>query len=154
MKIESPAFADNGLIPTKYACDGESINPPLSFFDVPAGTKTLALIMEDPDVPRALRPDGMFDHWLVWNMPANTKGIPENSAPPGTVGQNTKGTIEYAPPCPPDREHRYFFTLFALDSILQLPPTSGKNALLKAMENHVIESVQLLGRYERKRNGA
>jgi Raf kinase inhibitor-like YbhB/YbcL family protein len=151
MKLESTAFADNSPIPTKYACDGEKINPPLDFLEVPPGTKTLVLIMEDPDVPRTLRPDGMFDHWLVWNIPATTKGIPENSIPPGVTGQNTRGTLEYVPPCPPDREHRYFFTLYALDTTLQLERTSSKADLLKAMDGHIIEYCQLIGTYNRQR---
>jgi Raf kinase inhibitor-like YbhB/YbcL family protein len=150
MRLESNVFRNNGNIPKKYACDGDKINPPLMFREVPPGTKSLALIMEDPDVPRALRPDGMFDHWVIWNMPATTKGIAEDSTPPGFVGQNTRGTLEYVPPCPPDREHRYFFTLYALDTMLQLERTSNKAALLKAMEKHIIVSDQLIGKYNRK----
>jgi Raf kinase inhibitor-like YbhB/YbcL family protein len=151
MKLESPAFHNEGSIPPKYACDGDKVNPPFDFLDVPAGTKSLALIMEDPDVPRTFRPDGMFDHWLVWNMPAATKMIQENSVPPGVVGQNTMGTLEYVPPCPPDREHRYFFTLYALETNLQLERTSSKTDLLKAMEGYIIEHAQLMGRYNRKK---
>jgi Raf kinase inhibitor-like YbhB/YbcL family protein len=151
MRLTSPAFANNSSIPTKYTCDGEHINPPLEFLEVPAGTKTLALILEDPDVPRQFRPDGMFDHWIVWNIPASTKVLAENSPPPGTTGQNGRGTLDYVPPCPPDREHRYFFKLFALDTILQLPPTSNKSDLLRAMNGHVIETVELMGTYNRQR---
>ena len=151
MELVSDAFANNGAIPTKYACDGEKINPPLLFMDVPAGTKSLALLMEDPDVPRNLRPDGMFDHWLVWNMPATTKGIPEDSIPDGVVGQNTRGTLDYIPPCPPDREHRYFFRLYALDRMLQISKTSGKRDLITAMQGHIIASAELIGRYNRQR---
>ncbi|MBX4204582.1 MAG: YbhB/YbcL family Raf kinase inhibitor-like protein [Candidatus Doudnabacteria bacterium] len=151
MKLESSAFEDGGMIPTKYACDGDKVNPSLAFLEVPAGTKTLSLIMEDPDVPRSLRPDGMFDHWVIWNMPANTKGIDENSKPPGIVGQNSRGTLEYVPPCPPDREHRYFFMLYALDDTLQLSPTSNKPDLLKAMIGHIIDQAQLVGRYNRNK---
>jgi Raf kinase inhibitor-like YbhB/YbcL family protein len=151
MQITSPVFENEGLIPTKYACDGEKVNPPLDFLEVPPGTKSLALIMEDPDVPRQLRPDGMFDHWLVWNMPASTKGLAENSEPPGVVGQNTRGTLEYVPPCPPDRQHRYFFTLYALDATLQLERKSGKADLMKAIEGHIIEYAQLMGKYDRQR---
>lgn len=151
MQLESPAFPNEGLIPKKYACDGEKVNPPLVFLEVPAGTKTLALIMEDPDVPRSLRPDGMFDHWTIWNIPPNTKEIPENSKAPGITGLNSRGTLEYVPPCPPDREHRYFFKLFALDANLQLSPTTNKTDLLKTIEGHVIESAELMGRYNRQK---
>jgi Raf kinase inhibitor-like YbhB/YbcL family protein len=150
MKLESPSFSNNAKIPQKYACDGENINPPLLFSDVPAGTKSLALIMEDPDVPKYLKPDGMFDHWIVWNMPPLTSGIEENSTPAGNVGQNGRGTMQYTGPCPPDREHRYFFYLYALDAALQIPKTSNKIDLLKAIEGHVIEKAELMGRYERK----
>jgi Raf kinase inhibitor-like YbhB/YbcL family protein len=151
MKLESPAFSQNSMIPKKYACDGEKINPPLIFLDVPAGTKSLTLVMEDPDVPRTLRPDGMFDHWIIWNIPANSRGISENSTPPGIVGQNTRGTLEYVPPCPPDREHRYFFYLYALDTTLLLERTTNKADLLRAMDGHIIESAQLVGRYNRQK---
>jgi Raf kinase inhibitor-like YbhB/YbcL family protein len=150
MRLESNAFANNGSIPRKYACDGDKLNPPLNFYDVPPGTKTLALVMEDPDVPRTIRPDGMFDHWLVWNIPANTRGFAEGTEPPGVVGQNTMGTLEYVPPCPPDREHRYIFTLYALDTNLMLERTSSKSDLLKAMQGHVIAQAELIGRYNRK----
>jgi Raf kinase inhibitor-like YbhB/YbcL family protein len=151
MKLQSSAFKNNSPIPTRYACDGDKINPPLDFLEVPAGTRTLALTMEDPDVPRSLRPDGMFDHWLVWNMPVTTKGVRENSVPPGVVGQNTRGTLEYVPPCPPDRQHRYVFTLYALDKALQLERTCTKTDLLKAMDGHIVDYAQLIGLYNRQR---
>jgi Raf kinase inhibitor-like YbhB/YbcL family protein len=151
MQLESPAFPHEGLIPKKYACDGDKVNPPLVFLDVPAGTKTLALTLEDPDVPRSLRPDGMFDHWVIWNMPGTTKEIAEDSKPPGIVGLNGRGTLEYVPPCPPDREHRYFFRAYALDRSLQLSPTSNKSDLLKAIDGHIIEMAELIGRYDRQK---
>jgi Raf kinase inhibitor-like YbhB/YbcL family protein len=151
MRLESSVFQNEGLIPQKYACDGEKINPPLAFLDVPAGTRSLSLTMEDPDVPKTLLPDGIFDHWVIWNMPSNTKGIAENSIPPGVVGQNTRGLLEYGPPCPPDREHRYFLTLSALDQMLSLERRSGKAELLKAMSGHIIAQAKLMGRYERQK---
>lgn len=150
MELISSAFQHMGEIPTKYACDGDKISPPLSFVDVPAGTKSLVLIMEDPDVPRTLRPDGMFDHWTVWNIPPTTKEVAENQAPAGVEGQNTRGTLGYIPPCPPDREHRYFFKLFALDKALNLPKMSSKKELLNAMNGLIIESAELIGRYLRQ----
>lgn len=139
-------------MPAKYTCDGERISPPLNFLEVPPGTKTLALIMEDPDVPKNFRPDGIFDHWLIWNIPAKTRGLQEAQQSVGIVGQNTRGTLDYVPPCPPDRMHRYVFTLFALDSSLQLEHTSGKNDLLEAVAGHTIEYAQLIGTYDRKSN--
>lgn len=150
MKLVSPAFGENGIIPKIYTCDGDKINPPLVFSDIPAGTKSLGLIMEDPDVPKSFRPDGMFDHWVVWNMSPTTKEIPQASKAPGVTGLSSSGSMEYVPPCPPDREHRYFFTLYALDDMLQIPPTSGKKDLLNAMEGHIIDSAQLMGRYNRR----
>lgn len=150
MKIESSAFEHNQSIPSKYTCDGENINPPLSFSDVPANTKSLALIMDDPDVPRTIRPDGMWDHWLIWNMPPETTVINENSTLPGVVGKNTGGQFGYQGPCPPDREHRYFFKLYALDAMLNLNPQSTKQDLERAMEGHILEKVELIGLYNRQ----
>jgi Raf kinase inhibitor-like YbhB/YbcL family protein len=150
MNLTSSAFNNGALIPQKYACDGERINPPLTFSNIPAGTKSLVLIMEDPDVPKYFRADGIFDHWLIWNIPPTSKGVKEGSIPEGVVGLNTRGTLEYAPPCPPDKEHRYFFYLYALDSTIQLEKTSNKKDLLKAIEGKIIDKVELMGRYERQ----
>ena len=150
MKLSSSAFAESGKIPSKYTCDGDNINPPLEISDVPSTTKSLALIMEDPDVPRDLRPDGMWDHWIVFNIPPGTAEIPEGQEPPGTHGAGTSGNQNYFGPCPPDREHRYFFRLFALDSELDLQEKATKPELEKAMEGHILEKAELMGRYERK----
>lgn len=150
MKISSPTFTNEGKIPSPYTCDGDNVNPPLEFADVPNGTASLALIMEDPDVPKSIRPDGMWDHWVVWNIPPSTAGIDEGTLPPGVVGLSTRGVNEYGGPCPPDREHRYFFYLYALDTMLDLPEASTKADLLGAMEGHIIERAELMGRYERQ----
>lgn len=149
MKIISSAFEHNSPIPSKYTCDGENINPPLEFLDVPENTVSLALIMEDPDVPKHLRPDGMWDHWVVWNMPADVKGIEENRVARGVTGLSTSGVNAYGGPCPPDREHRYFFKLFALDIELDMLPQSTKIDLEKIMQGHIIEETQLIGTYNR-----
>jgi len=149
MKLSSPAFEESGKIPAKYTCDGANINPPLEISDVPSTTKSLALIMEDPDVPKDLRPDGMWDHWVVFNIPPGTAEIPEGQEPPGTHGSGTSGNQNYFGPCPPDREHRYFFKLFALDRELDLHEKATKPELEKAMEGHVLEKTELMGRYER-----
>lgn len=150
MKIESSAFQNNQAVPSKYTCDGENINPPLSFSDVPKDAKSLILIMDDPDVPKTIRPDGMWDHWLVWNIPAGTTIINEGSTPPGIVGKNTGGQFGYQGPCPPDREHRYFFKLYALDTMLSLnTPTTTKQILEQAMEGHILEKTELIGLYKR-----
>ena len=149
MQLISDAFEHNQPIPLLYTCDGKDTNPPLSFGDVPDGAKSLALIMEDPDVPQSIRPDGMWDHWLIWNMPPNTTDIPEAGTPPGVEGSNTGGKIGYGGPCPPDRRHRYFFKLFALDAMLDLPASASKSELEKAIEQHVIDRALLVGTYTR-----
>lgn len=150
MKINSSAFGNGSSIPVKYTCDGQGINPPLSFLDVPQNAKSIALIMEDPDVPKNLKPDGMFDHWVVFNMPASTVSISDDTTPPGIVGKSSAGTNTYIGPCPPDREHRYFFKLYALDSELNLDANVTKKDLEKAMQDHVLDQAQLIGLYNRK----
>ena len=108
--------------------------------------------MDDPDVPTSIRSDGVWDHWLVWNIPPTTTEIPEEGPTPGVVGRNTSGRHEYGGPCPPDREHRYFFKLFALDRELDLPAAHAtKEQIIAAMEGHVLASAELMGRYERGR---
>ena len=149
MRLTSPAFADGGSMPPRYTCDGENISPPLTVSDVPFGTKSLVLIMEDPDVPKTIRPDGMWDHWIVFNVPPEMIFLTEGTNPTGVLGKNTGGNLSYGGPCPPDREHRYFFKLSALDSQLNLPAGSSKKDVEDTMQGHVIESVQLLGKYKR-----
>src|SRR3989344_5902265 len=122
MKLTSPAFENNSSIPAKYTCDGANINPPLAIADVPAAAKSLVLIMDDPDVPTTIRPDGTWDLWLVWNIDPAVDVINEGREPNGIIGLNTGGRAGYGGPCPPDREHRYFFKLYALDVALQLSP--------------------------------
>jgi Raf kinase inhibitor-like YbhB/YbcL family protein len=149
MRLASPAFEHGGNIPSKYTCDGENISPPLTISDVPPGTRSLALIMDDPDVPKHLRADGMWDHWVVFNIPAGIPDIKEGTEPDGIHGIGTGGNTNYFGPCPPDREHRYFFKLYALDIELDLPERATKQQLEKAIEGHIIEKAELLGRYER-----
>lgn len=149
MKIESSAFMPDGSIPSNYTCDGVNINPPLSFSDVPENTQSLVLIMEDPDVPVSIRPDGMWDHWVIFNIPHETREVKEGSEPEGIQGMTTFGKPGYGGPCPPDREHRYFFKLFALDSTLDLLEGATKADVTKAMEDHIISSAELIGKYKR-----
>ena len=149
MKLTSSAFEHEGKIPSKYTCDGDNISPPLAISDVPSGTKSLTLLMDDPDVPKHLRADGMWDHWVVFNIAAGTSQINEGEEPAGTHGAGTSGNLNYFGPCPPDREHRYFFKLYALDTELDLPEKSSKQQVEKAMEGHIVERVELMGRYER-----
>lgn len=151
MKITSAAFHNSESIPGKYTCDGGNINPPFLFADIPSTAKSLAFIMEDPDVPRTLRSDGMFDHLVMWNIPPETKIIEEGALPAGIFGKNTAGTEKYIGPCPPDMEHRYFFKLFALDGDISIPAGSTKEELFRAMEGRIIEKAELVGTYNRTR---
>lgn len=151
MKITSSAFKDNQSIPPRYTSDGADIIPPLTFEGVPREAKSLALVVDDPDVPRSLRADGNWDHWVVWNIPPDVASIEEARPPKGVVGRNTWGKNAYGGPAPPDREHRYFFKLYALDRTLELPQTSGKAELEKAMKGHILAEAQLMGRYERQK---
>lgn len=148
-RLTSPAFRDTELIPQVFTCQGDNCNPELCWSDVPAGTVSFALLMEDPDVPRNLRPDGLFIHWLAWNIPAATSMIAERSEPNGVIGMNTRGALGYTGPCPPDRMHRYFFRLYALDTELSLPTTAMKGDVMRAIEGHVLGTAELMGRYEK-----
>ena len=150
MRISSAAFPHNGSIPAKYTCDGPGTNPSLQFSDIPLGTKSFVLLMDDPDVPKDIRPDGMWDHWVVYNIPPATATIRESEGPSGTVGKNSGGSQEYYAPCPPDREHRYFFKLYALDTLLDLPAGSSKAEVEKAMQGHILAQAELIGRYNRQ----
>ncbi|OHB19612.1 MAG: kinase inhibitor, partial [Parcubacteria group bacterium RIFCSPHIGHO2_01_FULL_56_18] len=124
----------------------------LSIGGVPEGTKSLALIMDDPDVPKVLRADGVFDHWVLFNIPADTREIPEGGSI-GVAGANSAGKNAYAGPCPPPQyepsEHRYVFKLYALDSELPLQAGATKEEVEKAMEGHILGQTQLVGRYKR-----
>lgn len=152
MKLQSAAFKEGGSIPAKYTCDGPNVSPPLSFSGIPQGATTLALTMDDPDVPVALKPDGTFDHWVLYNIDPTVNGIEEDDSA-GTVGDNGANMPGYTGPCPPKgyepSEHRYIFTLYALDARLSLAEGASKEALLVAMDGHVIEKTQLIGRYKR-----
>lgn len=149
MKLTSTAFQNGGSIPKEFTCDGPGISPPLTINDVPAGAKSLVLIMDDPDVPKHLRADGMWDHWVVFNIPPNTKEIPKGQEPQGVHGTGTGGNKKYHGPCPPDREHRYFFKLSALDTTLNLQEGATKAQVEKAMQGHILAKAELMGRYER-----
>ncbi len=149
MKLTSPAFKEGGIIPSLYTCEGKEINPPLEMTAIPPEAKSLVLIIDDPDVPKSRRPDGMYDHWILFNIPPTTHKIAEHSTPPGMQGKSTNGKNQYVGPCPPDREHRYFFKLYALDTLLDLPPGSTKKEVEAAMQGHVLAQCQLMGRYEK-----
>jgi len=144
MKIESPAFQNNEKLPPAYTCDGRGINPPLHLSGMPHDTKSMVLIVDDPDATI-----GTFDHWLLWNIPPETTAIIEGQIPQGVVGENSIGKNDYMPPCPPSGEHRYTFKIYALDTLLAIPPSSTVKTVEKAMEGHVLDSAKLIGLYQR-----
>lgn len=149
MKMTSPAFLQGGKIPAKFTCEGDNINPELHFEGVPDGAKSLVLIMDDPDVPAFVRKEQMWDHWVVFNIPPKMTKIEESASPFGTPGRNTEGGLDYQGPCPPDREHRYFFKLYAIDRELVLPKGATKIEVEKAMQGHILAEAVLMGRYEK-----
>ncbi|MBM3285482.1 MAG: YbhB/YbcL family Raf kinase inhibitor-like protein [Candidatus Aminicenantes bacterium] len=150
IKVTSTAFEEGGMIPRKYTCDGEDVSPPLAWTGLPEGAKTLALISDDPDAPM-----GTWVHWVLFNLPATEKGLPEAVPPDKELkngakqGRNDFRRIGYGGPCPPGGTHRYFFKIYALDTVLNLPAGATKADLLKAMEGHVLAQGQLMGKYRR-----
>ncbi len=146
MKLSSPAFQHNSMIPVKYTCDGIDTNPPLAIESVPAGTKSLALIVDDPDAPR-----GTWVHWVVWNIDPATRTISEGSLPRGAhEGMNDFGKHHFGGPCPPSGTHRYFFKLYALDSTLELKPDTTAGGLEAALREHVLARETIIGLYARQ----
>jgi Raf kinase inhibitor-like YbhB/YbcL family protein len=150
MEITSSAFDEGAMIPKKYTCDDIDISPPLKWSNVPEGTKTFAIICDDPDAPM-----GTWVHWVLFNLPANIDGLPENVPtlevlPNGAKqGRNDFGKIGYGGPCPPGGTHRYYFKVYALSEELDLESGIPKPELLKAMEDFILSEGQLMGTYER-----
>ncbi len=144
MKVRSPAFAHEELIPSKYTCDGENMSPPLVVEEVPEGAVSLVLVMDDPDAPGST-----WDHWVVYDIPAEEVYMGEGDEPEGTGGANSWGGTGYGGPCPPNGEHRYLFHVYALDTVLRLPEGATKDEVLRAIAGHVLESATLMGRYAR-----
>ena len=143
LQLISPAFRDDTNIPVQYTCKGQNVSPPLNIFNVPSASKSLALIMHDPDAP-----GGDFLHWLVWDIPVATETIAVNSLPPGAIqGQNSFGKNEYGGPCPPAGSgvHRYVFELYALDQTLNLDANTPSSELNSAMNDHLIDKTSLTG---------
>jgi Raf kinase inhibitor-like YbhB/YbcL family protein len=146
MTITSPAFENGEPIPSRFTCDGEDINPALAFGNVPPEAQSLALIMDDPDAP-----NGMWVHWIVWNIDQKTTEIGVNKVPAGAKqGRNDFRKASYGGPCPPSGTHRYFFKLYALDTILDLSPATTKSGLENAMKGHVLAQAELMGKYTRQ----
>lgn len=154
MKLESVSFSVNGMIPPKYTCHGQNISPPLSWNEPPAGTQSLTLIVDDPDAP-----NGIFVHWVVYNISVQNRQMPEaiprqptlidaREIEDGVQGKNDFGQLGYGGPCPPSGTHRYFFKLYALDRQLSLKPGATKTQVLAAMNGHVLATGKLVGRYQ------
>ena len=144
LEVRSTAFAQGGTIPPKYTCEGENVNPPLEIRGYPSRTKSLAVIVEDPDAPR-----GVYDHWIVWNIPP-AESITENSRA-GVAGRNSFGNTNYGGPCPPSGSHRYFFKVYALDSELEIQTGSDKQTLQDAMKEHILSSGELMAHYQNRK---
>lgn len=145
MQITSQVFAEGEYIPAKYTCMGEGINPPLQWSQVPADTKSLALIVDDPDATV-----GLFSHWVLWNISVRVSVLMENSVPTDAiVGSNSDSTNYYFAPCPPSGVHHYRFKLYALDLLLSLPVSAGQKDLEAAMEGHVLDQSQLIGLFKK-----
>jgi Raf kinase inhibitor-like YbhB/YbcL family protein len=145
VKLTSPAFTDNGSIPARFTCQGDDVNPRLDIEGVPAGAKSLVLIMDDPDAPA-----GTWDHWIVFNVAPDTASIAEDSVPAGAVqGRNGWGNSEYGGPCPPSGTHRYVFKLYALDTTLGLGNGAAKAEVGSAMQGHVLAQTKLTGLYRK-----
>jgi Raf kinase inhibitor-like YbhB/YbcL family protein len=151
LDLISPAFEDGETIPSTYTCEGDDVSPPLEWSGVPEGTRTIALICDDPDAPM-----GTWVHWVLYGLPADTTSLPEGVPADDVVaggasqGKNDFKKIGYGGPCPPPgKPHRYFFKLYALDSELDLAPGASKKDVEKAMKGHVLAQGQLVGRYKR-----
>jgi Raf kinase inhibitor-like YbhB/YbcL family protein len=142
LKLTSHAFDNNGTIPTVYTCKGTNVSPPLSISGVPDDTAALAITLEDPDAP-----SGTFDHWVAFNIDKDTREIPEGQEPHGTPGKNSAGKSGYTGPCPPSGVHRYVFTVYALDSLLDIPAGSSKADVVRAMNGHILAQSVLIGRF-------
>ena len=142
LSVTSAVFEHNATIPRKHTCQGDNVNPPLTIGSIPAGTKSLALIVDDPDAAGQT-----FDHWILWNIPA-TGTIAENSIP-GTEGKNHFGITHYKGPCPPSGTHRYFFKVFALDRMLDLKTGAGRKDLERNMQSHLLASGEIIGLYKK-----
>jgi Raf kinase inhibitor-like YbhB/YbcL family protein len=145
LRLSSPAFTNGSQIPSRYTCDGDNFNPHLVLHGVPEQAKSLTLVMEDPDAPT-----GLWTHWIMWNIPAETKEIREHTVPFGALeGTNSGRKKGYTGPCPPGGTHRYFFRVFALDRKLALEAGAGRDELERAMEGHILATAELMGNYGR-----
>lgn len=148
LQLTSDAFTNGQSIPAKYSCLGKNISPALAWTEPPAGTQTLALIVDDPDAP-----GGTWTHWVLFNLPPDMRALPEDySAPEGSgilTGKNSSGMNHYEGPCPPSGTHRYFFKLYALNTAPSLAPGATEDQLLKEMEGHILQQAELMGTFSK-----
>lgn len=150
LSITSPAFSQGAPIPIQYSCKGRDISPPLTWSDPPAATKSFALIVDDPDAPV-----GTWVHWVLYNIPPTAHGLPEATPTEAALtdgsqnGRTSAGSAGYHGPCPPSGTHRYFFKLYALDSMLSLPSSTDKAGLLNAMQGHILGQGELMGTFSK-----
>jgi Raf kinase inhibitor-like YbhB/YbcL family protein len=154
LSITSPGFEHNADMPSLYTCEGQDAAPPLEWSGAPAGTKSLALIVDDPDAPDPAAPKRVWVHWVVFNLPPSSTGLAQGADKAGLPsaarhGLNDWGRTDYGGPCPPIGRHRYFHKLYALDVELDLQ-TPTKAELLKAMEGHILGTAELIGTYQKK----
>jgi Raf kinase inhibitor-like YbhB/YbcL family protein len=154
LQLTSSAFTNEGTIPRKYTCESDDLSPPLQWSGAPQGTKSFALIVDDPDAPDPAKPQRVYVHWVLYNIPASASGLDENASraklPPGTAtGVNDWEKAEWGGPCPPIGRHRYFFKLYALDTTLDGLSSPAKKDLESAMEGHIVEQAQLMGTYQK-----
>lgn len=156
LSLTSPSFAHKGEIPTRHTCEGKDVSPALAWSGVPAGAKSLALVVDDPDAPDPRAPRMTWVHWVLYNIPPDATGLPEGIAPDDLPAGTKEGLNDWkrtgwGGPCPPIGRHRYFHKLYALDVVLPDLGRAGKAALEKAMEGHVLARAELIGTYEKKR---
>jgi Raf kinase inhibitor-like YbhB/YbcL family protein len=156
LKLTSSAFQPNGSIPSLYTCEGKDISPPLAWSGAPANTKSFALIVDDPDAPDPAKPQRVYVHWVVYNLPATATALPENASkkgmPKGAVqGKNDWGKTVYGGPCPPIGRHRYFFKLYALEIELTGLSSPTKADLEKAIKGHVLDTGEMVGTYQKSK---
>jgi len=154
IQLTSTAFKQGGDIPARYTCEGDDSSPPLAWAGAPAGTKSFALVVDDPDAPDPAKPQRVWVHWVVYNLPANVAGLAENASrqglPKGAAsGKNDFGKSVFGGPCPPIGRHRYFFKLYALDTELTGLSSPNKAGLTRAMQGHVLASAELMGTYQK-----
>jgi len=152
--LSSAAFAHQGAIPSKYTCEGADLSPPLTWTGLPPGTRSLALVVDDPDAPDPAAPNMTWVHWVLYNLPPTVNGLPEGASalPAGTLqGMNDWHRTGYGGPCPPIGRHRYFHKLYALDAVLPDLGRPTKATLEKAMKGHILGQAQLVGTYQKQR---